>query len=190
MNNDFNWDSVEAVSESKFLILGVKTQIRMGSNFKAYGMHLEDDLMGNKKRANCPGDGCPLCEIGKKSIKRYAFKVINRANEQVYILETGGMIMNEIKKNAQNPIYGNPLNYDILISKTGTGKQTKYTVIASPNKIPITPSETQGLAEMDIDKYIKPTSIEDIKAIGFRDLPMEVTHDEENTGNFDWDNIS
>lgn len=190
MDNNLNWDNVKEVSESKILALLDKTKLRMASNFMAYGMHIEETLLGNKKRVNCPGVGCPLCKAGKEPIKRYAFKIINRGDGKAYVLEVGGMVMNQIKKFAQDPQYGNPLNYDIFIKRIGTGKQTKYEVLAAPQKTPITLSEMDLINELDINKYIKLTSIEDIRAIGFKDVPVEmISNEEQKIGDPDFDNL-
>ena len=184
------WKKLDTSSNSKFLKLDARTQIRFGSDPVIMGIHVEEDMVGNKKRVNCPGVGCPLCKAGKVPTKRYIAKVINRADGQAYILECGVMIMKEVKRYVFEPGFGDPITYDIVITKTGSEKQTQYEVLALPDKSAITERESQDLAELDISGYVKMNSIEDIKSMGFKAVPLEVIrHEPELVQDSDWDEL-
>jgi hypothetical protein len=184
------WENMELDgNDSKFLTLGNSTQVRIGSDVKYQPTHIEKTMMGNKKRVNCPSEGCPLCKAGKAIVKRYVFKVINRAGGQAYILEVGAMVMKEILKYAKNPNYGSVDTYDIKIIKTGVGLDTRYSVMASPKKSQLTDSEIQALAEIDIDHYVKANSIEEIYNLGFEGIYIPPINCDPNDDNFNdkWD---
>lgn len=65
----------------------------------------------------------------------WAMKVFNYQTEQIEILEiTQKTIQKAIKSIASDKDFGSPFGYDIKVSKTGEGKETRYTVIAKPPK--------------------------------------------------------
>jgi len=72
---------------------------------------------------------------GKKSIKPFwAFVVWNFDKEKIQILEiTQTGIMNTIKALVDNPEWGNPNGYNLVIRRTGDGFDTEYSVTPSPH---------------------------------------------------------
>ena len=70
-------------------------------------------------------------------------KVIDRADNTVKVLECGKQIVKAIKGYAVDPDYGDPTAYDIKIKKEGIGRDTRYTVVAVPNKTPLTEEEKE-----------------------------------------------
>lgn len=211
MNNfdDSNnsWGKVDTGTSSEILILNNGTNVvRIGSGVRPSNNHFEYSIDGRRKKVVCPGDDCPLCKIGKKPNKFFKFKVINRTDGKAYAYECGVMIIDQIKKLANNPKHGNPMTYDIRIDKTGEGMSTRYKVFASNKNNEITESEAEELAKIDLDAFNKITTIEEIKAMGLKALPLailesndpetelgqplqpEVNNYEEVTGNDDWDN--
>jgi len=174
-----SWGSVETGVGTKFLKLeNEETVIRVGSGPSEINVHFEESISGGKKRVICPGAGCLLCQKKSVPFKRVMLKVINREDDQAYLFEFGMMIASDIKKYAVSPKHGNPTQYDIKIQKIGAGKQTKYKVFASPNKSEITASEAAQLAELDLEAAIKVTSIEEVKAMGLKILPVEIVNQE------------
>ncbi len=81
----------------------------------------------------------------------WIFLVYNYKLEAVQSLElTQATVMKGIKGLVDNPAWGNPQKYDILIDKTGKDLVTKYTVIPNP-KTPITPEIAELVKNTDID---------------------------------------
>lgn len=189
------WEKVDTGKGTNFLKLDTEeTIVRVGSGPSEVEVHFEESHTGARKRANCPGAGCPLCRNGSVPYKRVTLKVINREDGQAYLFECGPMIVKDIKKYALNSKYGDPTQYDIKIQKIGEGKQTKYKVYASPNKSDITASEAALLSELDLEAVIKPTSLEEIKAMGLKILPVEIINEPkqlevEDINDSDWDNL-
>lgn len=61
--------------------------------------------------------------------------VWNYASEQVEVFEISQKsIMEAIEQYAKDEDYGHPNRYDLKIGRTGSGLETKYTVVASPPK--------------------------------------------------------
>lgn len=73
---------------------------------------------------------------GYQPIKRFlAALVYHYESDTFKILQiTQKTLMDQLFKYYQDSDYGDPVNYDIKLSKTGTEKDTKYTLIASPPK--------------------------------------------------------
>lgn len=173
------WENVDTGKGTNFLKLDTEeTILRVGSGPSKIEVHFEDSHAGVRKKAICPGAGCPLCRNGSVPYTRFTLKVINREDGQAYLFECGLMIAKDIKNYALSPKYGDPTQYDIKIKKTGEGKQTKYKVYASSNKSDITASEAALLSELDLAAAIKPASLEEIKAMGFKIVPIEIVKQE------------
>lgn len=189
------WEKIDTGKGTNFLKIDKEEMVmRVGSGPSEIEVHFEESHYGVRKRAICPGAGCPLCQRGSVPFKRFTLKVINREDRQAYLFECGLMIANDIRKYALNPTYGDPTKYDIKIRKIGEGKQTKYKVYASPNKSDITSSEATLLSELDLEAAIQPTSFDEFKAIGFKLLPIEFVNkptlpEMEGVNYSDWDQL-
>lgn len=164
--NSCTWNNVET-SESSFMqIKDDTTKVRIGSNPREVKVHFSE-VRREKKRVNCPGGDCPLCGEGEKAAQRFYTKVINRADGKAYVLEIGPQIVKQIKALANDPKYGNPGQYDIAIKKVGVGKDTKYTVVAAPQKTSMTNDEINAIKALDMDKLIKMPTVDEIYNMGF-----------------------
>lgn len=172
------WGSIDTSSKAGFLKLEEPTtRLRIASKPYVANIHWEEDINGVKKKIVCPDTGCPLCLLKRKEhlpLTRFYAKVINRNDGQAYLFEFGKTIASAIKRYALSDQYGDPKMYDIKIDKTGSGRDSKYNVLASTNKSPLTELELQALAEIDIDSAIMPTPITEIKSMGLIALPLEV----------------
>ena len=63
----------------------------------------------------------------------WAFVVIDRADSKIRILEVKQKsVMGSMQSLIQNKAWGNPNGYDIVVSKTGTGFETRYTTQPLP----------------------------------------------------------
>jgi len=152
---DMSWDEIKS-SDNKVEYLNLKdgeNRMRIVSNPSAIDVHWEKDTEGNNKRVICSGNSdCILCEHGSKVTSRFQLLAIDKSNWDgktksyrgdigVKIVEVGKSVVNQIKTLAQDSEYGDPRNYDIRITKTGSGRDTRYTVIGSPTKSHLTDEE-------------------------------------------------
>jgi len=81
----------------------------------------------------------------------WAFVVLDRKDAKVKILEiTQASIMRQIEDLVVNEEWGDPKKYDITISRTGSGMETRYTVQPSPEK-PLTAEEKSLVARTEIN---------------------------------------
>ena len=65
----------------------------------------------------------------------WALPVYNYQDGQVQILEiTQKTIQSSIRNLSRNKKWGNPAEYDIVVTKTGEGLETKYTVVPDPKE--------------------------------------------------------
>lgn len=134
-------------------------------------IHWEDTIDGAKKKVICPGAGCPICKEGHIPQKRFQVLVLDREDNKIKILEGGVSIFKQIKELAMDTDYGDPTLYDIKIKKEGQGRETKYSVLASPNKSQLTAEEKELVANSQSLKEINaPKSIEDIMEMGLEVL--------------------
>jgi hypothetical protein len=134
-------------------------------------LHWEETVDGAKKRIVCIGAKCPICKKGKSPQIRFQVKVLDRADGEVKVLECGKQIISSIKNYAVDPDYGDPTKYDIKIKKEGTGRDTKYSILPSPNKGDLTSEELAKVEEAptiaEINKF---RSVDDIYSMQLRCL--------------------
>ena len=73
---------------------------------------------------------------GKKALKRFLVTVVyDYESDDFKIFEmTQRSLMEQLFKYYQDSDYGDPTAYDIKLSKTGTGKETSYSLVAAPPK--------------------------------------------------------
>jgi hypothetical protein len=68
----------------------------------------------------------------------------------VKAFKAGVMIYKAIRALATNEEWGDPSGYDVTITRTGSGKETKYTVVPSPAKS-MTDEEKKLVADANLD---------------------------------------
>lgn len=68
---------------------------------------------------------------GKVSTK-YSWPVYNHDEEKVQVFQGGATIYNALNALVQDEDWGDPVEYDIKVSRTGKGTDTKYSVSPSP----------------------------------------------------------
>lgn len=89
-----------------------------------------DELIDTSKLETDP-------ETGEVKLPKHfwAMPVWNYQAQAVQILEiTQSSLIKTIKEYARNPKWGNPVDYDILVTKTGTGLLTKYSIDHDPKE--------------------------------------------------------
>lgn len=177
MTRELEWDNVSSggnKEQTPFLKLQQgDNRIRVVGKPVIVDIHWEStiDDPGKKKKVICPGPGCPLCKIGHAPQARYQVLVIDRTDNEVKILEGGPSIFGAIRNYAMDKDYGDPTKYDLKIKKEGTGRETKYTVLASPKQTELTPEELEKIEKAgSLLELNKPKSIEEIYQMGLEAL--------------------
>jgi len=89
---------------------------------------------------------------GKVSVKHFwAMAVWNYDAKRVQILQvTQKAIMKYMKNLIDNKAWGTPKNYDLCVTKEGSGLTTEYSVVANPPS-PVDPSILEAYSKMNID---------------------------------------
>lgn len=81
----------------------------------------------------------------------WAFVVYNYESKRIQILElTQKGIMKTMQSYIKNPKWGNPREYDFIVTRTGSGMDTEYSITVNP-KDNIDKSITDRLSKMQID---------------------------------------
>lgn len=94
-----------------------------------FAAHWVDAPGLGKKKVNCAGKGCVLCQKGIKASVRYLIPVIIRDINSVKVTEFGPQVYGHIRSLFKNKNWGNPMSYDIMIDKnTNRGAAGTYFV--------------------------------------------------------------
>lgn len=151
-----------------------KNVIRIASNPSRIFQHWEKTTDGKLRKITCIGDDCPLCAIGHQPSARYQIKVLDKIDPddpQAKVLETGSAVMRQISNFANDEDYGDPREYDMKIQKEGVGRDTRYSVTASPKKRPMTEREKNLIDQLpDIQDINKELTKEQILNLGLAAL--------------------
>ena len=155
INNLTDYNPPEAESSWLRLEEGT-TVIRILSHVYHFQNHYLPD---QKKSVDCTGNiaTCQWCQKGNKPRSRWAYYVLNRNTGDVKVFEMGWQIFGSILALAKDKDYGDPRNYDLKITRKGTGRDTEYTVI--PGKAAkLTEDEEKTLAALGVETAEKATS--------------------------------
>ena len=154
-----------------------KNVIRIASNPSKIYQHWEKTFDGKLRKVTCIGKECPLCAIGHQPSARYQLKILDKLDPddpQAKVLETGAAVIRQISNYANDEDYGNPLEYDIKIQKEGIGRETRYSVTASPHKRPLSDREKLLIDQLpDIQDINKELTKEQILNLGLVALDAE-----------------
>lgn len=87
---------------------------------------------------------------GKIAAKRFVAGVVyDYTDNDFKILEiTQRTLLADLDKYIKDSDYGDPLNYDIKLNKTGDGKDTNYTLVAAPPK-PLNPDIEEAFEKLN-----------------------------------------
>lgn len=81
----------------------------------------------------------------------WAFVVYNYDSKRIQILElTQKGIMKTMQSYIKNPKWGNPKEYDFIVTRTGSGMDTEYAITVNP-KAPVDESILERFSKMKID---------------------------------------
>lgn len=88
---------------------------------------------------------------------KYAWKIYNRTDKVAQVMQLPGGGFVSLSNIAKNPKWGSPLagKYDIDYVKTGTGKDTKHSLIPVPSDGKLTPEEARAVEDIDLVESIK-----------------------------------
>ena len=142
MLKPINYETYEVQTEGLFLKLQAgKTRVRIATPVFEIVQH-EKNEGGKWSTVVCTGDGCEHCAKGLKKRVRFACMILNRSsNNQLLIWEFGVNIFSQIKAFVEDPEYGDPVGYDITVTKEGEKLATTYTIVPSPKKEPLNKDE-------------------------------------------------
>lgn len=180
MTRELDWGNVSAggnKEQAKFIKLqSGDNRVRVVGKPVMVDIHWERGLDGSTKKVVCPGAGCPVCKAGHTPQSRYQVLVIDRVDGEVKVMEGGPRVFGAIRDYAMDPDYGDPKNYDLKIKKEGTGRETKYTVMASPKQTPLTAQEAEAVnAATSLLDLNKPKTIDEILTMGLEVLAGSVS---------------
>lgn len=128
---------------SDFLkLVSGENRLRIVSEPEARGSHY---IQSEKKSYACLGKEnlCDFCLNGIDPRVRFLYRVIDRKDGALKLLEVGWSIVGELKKLHDSTDYAfNEIPpYDISILKEGTGLETTYSVLPARMNTPLTPEE-------------------------------------------------
>lgn len=128
---------------------------------------------------NCPGRGCPICEIRKQQktnkqpytypmAKRFAMNVINRETGGLEILEQGKTFMEDVKDMLNDlSAKGKSLyDADLKVRRRGTGQDDTSYRIDIESEYPLSEADKKMLEKrVKFDEYFQPHTPEQILRI-------------------------
>lgn len=115
---------------------------------------------GYGQKVNCPmskdNDVCPLCAAGHPVSVRYFVGVIDRATNSYKLLDIGPSVFYEIKKYNDNIRWGDPMKYDLDLTKNDKADPQHYYSVAPVPHSPLSATD-QKIIDEDVD-------LDDLKA--------------------------
>lgn len=113
--------------------------------------------------ATCPGQDCPACASGQKEFRKRAqhvFVVYDYKDKQVKLWAMGNETAEQVK-NVYDTYDSSLAGVDLQVTRTGTGRDTKYGVV--PKQTRFQESFVEGQEQPDPEESSKPASAEDIQ---------------------------
>ena len=129
----------------------------------------------------CPGDLlCPICKAGGKKTAKIMLYIIDRTDNDIKLAEFGWSVYKALGELANSSEYGfsDLPPYDVIIKRTGEGKDTRYTTVPGRNEEPVSVSI---LEELKTKKPVKEIIISKIKRSS---QPVHSEHFEEDLPDF------
>lgn len=154
-------------------------------------------LNKENRSVNCPGRGCPICEIRSKQkankepysygmSRRLTIQIINRNTGKLEIMEQGITFFNELKElRAMLAEKGEDIyDYDISVRRRGTGQNDTTYRIDPDKKVELTEADKKLIKEaINLKEYFKPHEPEKILRVlngeKFDDVMYENNDDDE-----------
>ncbi|MDD4000180.1 MAG: hypothetical protein PHX62_04715 [Bacilli bacterium] len=176
---DFNTGGNTKTEFTKFSS-GTTTRIRLLD--PAPFMRWTHWIPKHQRAINCPGKGCPICEIRKQQkankepytypvARRFSMNIINRELNRVEILEQGVTFFNDLKDLLEDLIEDGKSDksindFDLKVRRRGSSKDDTSYRIDFDSEYPLT-KEEQELADNTVllHEFFKPHTIEQITRI-------------------------
>lgn len=89
-----------------------------------------------------------------KTSTRYAWVVYNLNNKSAQIFAQSATFFRQLAAYAKDEDYGDPKNYNIKVTREGSGTETKYTIVPSPKKYALDADQLADVEQVDIIKAI------------------------------------
>jgi hypothetical protein len=89
-----------------------------------------------------------------KVSEQFPLLVIDRADGQAKIYRASSFIYSEIRKYAQDPEWGNPMGYDITITRVENPGVGYWDIKPSPNKTDLMQSEVEKIKALNLSKLL------------------------------------
>lgn len=133
-------------------------------------------LNQHKRSVNCPGRGCPICDIRKQQkankepytynmTRRFAINILNRDTRKVEIMEQGINFFEDLRDLMEDlKAQGKTLlDVDIRVKRRGTGKDDTSYRLDLDEEYPLT-EEDKSLMEnkVDLSEFFVPNTPEQI----------------------------
>jgi hypothetical protein len=133
-------------------------------------------LRAQKRSVNCPGRGCPICELRKQAKvnglqpkydmgKRFVMHVINRETKRLEMLEMGKTFIQDLKDLMTDLTEENQtlMNADIKVRRRGMGKDDTSYRLDIGDKTPMTEEDQKLLSQkVNFEQYFAPHDPEKI----------------------------
>lgn len=127
-------------------------------------------LIRDKRSINCPGKGCPICEIRKSQkankipytypvARRFALQIINRNTGKLEIMEQGITFMQDLR-DVMEMLHEDGkklIDVDLQVRRRGTGKDNTSYRIDIAEEYELSEDDIAKMGEMiDLEEYFKP----------------------------------
>ena len=81
---------------------------------------------------------------------RYAWVVFNQDTQEAQSFEQGILFFRKIQALSLDPDWGDTSNYDVKVTRMGTGTETEYAVNPSPKSEPLTKEQLEKVAAINL----------------------------------------
>lgn len=190
-----NWGDAKTSGNNDFInLVEGENRFRIITKPYQFVVHWIKDPSGANKKLKCSIKSCPICQkMDVKAQYRWYVGVIARKGDKTGILEISSQIMTGIKGLVADDDWGDPNEYDIVVTRGPKGTNPLYTTTPKPHK-KLTKDEqkmiTTFLEDLDLTKMATPPTpeilTEKLIELGFTDLGFDDTDDnDEDTFNFE-----
>ena len=122
-----------------------KTTIRIVSSGGLSKKHGMKTARGYIPMGECTGSGCEQCQKGSEPKLKFTWVCLDRTNSKVGILESGPQLGNQICELAKS-LQKDPREFDLVVLRSGTGKDSSYKVTKAVQNSELTPEESAKVA--------------------------------------------
>lgn len=81
---------------------------------------------------------------------RYAWVVFNQDTQEAQSFEQGITVFKRIQALSLDPDWGDTSNYDVKVTRMGTGTETEYTINPSPKSEPLSKDQLEKVASINL----------------------------------------